>query len=76
MLIMNAKNRLHVQWFSTATTNFVMLLNFHDGKGPSQISLEVIWATKWWLHRALVALLLSGTAEDAVLVYKLFCKGG
>ena len=41
--IMNNKNKLYLQWLSTANTNFDLQLDFHDSKRPSQISLEVIW---------------------------------
>ena len=46
----------------------------HNAKRHSPpISLEVVWATKWWPNR-LFAFILSVTEVNAMLAYKHFCK--
>ena len=45
----------------------------HNAKRHSPISLEVVWATKWWPNRVF-AFILSVTEVNAMLAYKHFCK--
>jgi hypothetical protein len=48
-------------------------VDYHNTKRHSPISLEVVWATKWWPNRVF-AFILSVTEVNAMLAYKQFCK--
>ena len=58
----SAKNRLHILGYPQP-----------HAKRHSPISLEVVWATKWWPNRVF-AFILPVTEVNAMLAYKHFCK--